>query len=140
MQLPVKVHYATLALLAMANVHRSGQRIGAKAIAQQHGIPAQFLIQILQQLRASGLIHGLRGSQGGFRLARDPASITLLDVVDAICPADNQPDASSEADPLAAAAREVWCELASQQRRLLESRTLAQLVERSQSAGQMFYI
>ncbi|RMF37950.1 MAG: Rrf2 family transcriptional regulator [Planctomycetota bacterium] len=140
MQLPVKVHYATLALLAMAKVHGSGQRIGAKAIAEQHGIPTQFLIQILQQLRAAGLIHGVRGAQGGFCLARSPASITLLDVVEAICPADNQPAAPSASDPLAAAAQEVWCELAAQQRALLESRTLAQLVERSQSAGQMFYI
>ncbi|MGN6547632.1 MAG: RrF2 family transcriptional regulator, partial [Aureliella sp.] len=89
MQLPIKAHYATVAMLALAQNFESGQPVTARAIADDHDIPSQFLVQILQQLRAAGMISSTRGSSGGFRLEREPSTISLADVIEAVCPASN---------------------------------------------------
>ncbi len=48
------------------------------------GIPRQYLEQLLGNLRRAGLVQSVRGSRGGYLLARDPATITVLDVIDAM--------------------------------------------------------
>lgn len=55
----------------------------ARDLGERLGIPAPFLAKILQPLVARGVVHSQRGRSGGFRLARDPAAITLYEVVDA---------------------------------------------------------
>src|SRR5690242_12596824 len=49
-------------------------------------VPPNYLAKVLQQLAASGLITGRRGVGGGYKLARPPAAITLLEVINAVCP------------------------------------------------------
>ena len=41
-----------------------------REIAEQHGIPERYLVQILLQLKGSGLVLSTRGALGGYRLAR----------------------------------------------------------------------
>jgi Rrf2 family protein len=53
-------------------------------IATAMHIPKSFLAKILQRLIRSGIIGSLRGMNGGFRLAKKPAEISLLDVMEAI--------------------------------------------------------
>ena len=140
MQLPIKSHYATVAMLAMAQHFPSGQLLTARAIADEHDIPPQFLVQILQQLRAAGIVASTRGSSGGFRLERAPELITVADIVEAVCPnAQAQPLDSSSV--LHAIAQEVWCELSNLQRQHLSRITLSQLCEQASATAQsMFYI
>lgn len=138
MQLPVKAHYATLAMLALADKFESRERLPAGEIAREHGIPNQFLGQILQQLRAAGMIGSTRGANGGFHLERSPAEISIGDIVDAVCP----PASSASVDhlsPLSAVVLDFWEELKSQQRDLLDRRSLADLLARANNAS-MFYI
>jgi len=52
-----------------------------RIIAQQEGISLQYLEQIFGELRRAGLVESERGARGGYRLARDPACITVGDVV-----------------------------------------------------------
>lgn len=141
MQLPIKAHYATLAMLALAQRHGSSELVVARVIAREQKIPSQFLGQILQQLRATGLITSTRGSSGGFRLSSVPAKISIAEIVDAVCVLTS-PCAPAETNaPLSQIVSEVWEELKQQQRELLEKLTLADLLARlEKSPAAMFYI
>lgn len=48
------------------------------------GIPRQYLEQLLGSLRRNGLILSVRGANGGYQIARPPAEISMLDVIDAM--------------------------------------------------------
>jgi Rrf2 family protein len=141
MQFPVKAHYALLSMLAMAEVYESEQLLTAGSISKSHRIPSQFLGQILQQLRASGLISSVRGSNGGFRLMRPPSDINALEVIDAVCPRNTTYPASKSAQGLSSVVTAVWRELESQQREHLEQVSLQNLLSRAMHHGAaMFYI
>ena len=140
MQLPIKAHYATVAMLALAQSFDRGRLLTVRAIADEHNVPAQFLVQILQQLRAAGMITSTRGSNGGFRLERAPSTITLADIIDAVCPPTT--NCSSESgSPLCSIARDVWNELSELQHQHLSRLTLSTLCERAlENSQSMFYI
>ncbi|MDD3213943.1 MAG: Rrf2 family transcriptional regulator [Eubacteriales bacterium] len=48
------------------------------------GIPKQYLEQLLGNLRRAGLVGSVRGAQGGYKIAKAPEKITILDVIDAM--------------------------------------------------------
>ena len=48
------------------------------------GVPKQYLEQILGNLRRAGLVSTVRGSQGGYQMARSPEETTLRDIIDAV--------------------------------------------------------
>lgn len=75
-----KCEYALQALLFMAEFREEGP-LSADHIANQLDIPKEFISKILQSLTKSGLVISQRGKAGGFRLARDPRRISLMDVV-----------------------------------------------------------
>lgn len=140
MQLPIKAHYATLAMLALSEKYASRDVLPARAIAVEQGIPNQFLTQILQQLRAAGLIASTRGSSGGFYLEHAPCRITVGEVVDAVCPPSSTPS-DAGASPLSQIVSEVWDEVKTRQRDVLDRITMADLIARSHDAtNRMFYI
>ena len=56
---------------------------GAK-LAEFHGVPAAYLAKALQSLSRTGIVESVPGRHGGYRLARLPAEITLLDVIEAV--------------------------------------------------------
>lgn len=142
MQLPVKAHYATLAMLALAEQYDTDQQMPARRIAREQRIPSQFLGQILQQLRAAGLIGSTRGSSGGFRLAKRPADISIAEIVDSVCPwTGSCPVVEDPSWGLSQVIQDVWNELGQQQRELLEGLTLGDLLlRRETSPATMFYI
>jgi Rrf2 family protein len=74
------------ALRAMAALARlpEGEFAGAAAVAREIGAPPNYLSKLLQGLAREGLVRSQKGLGGGFRLARDPCHITLLDVVEPI--------------------------------------------------------
>ena len=55
-----------------------------REIAERHGIPERYLVQILLQLKGAGLVASTRGAAGGYRLARPAASISLSEVLAAV--------------------------------------------------------
>ncbi|WP_300057962.1 Rrf2 family transcriptional regulator [uncultured Roseobacter sp.] len=73
------LHCATL-LAALP----TGARLSAKAMADFHGVSTSYLLKHLQALSKAGLLHTEPGPRGGYRLARAPDRITLLDVVLAV--------------------------------------------------------
>src|SRR4051795_7395064 len=76
-----KTEYACIAVLELSARHASGEPVRIRDIADAHGIPSRFLVQILLQLKSAGLVHSVRGAAGGYNLAREPEEITLLDVM-----------------------------------------------------------
>lgn len=53
-------------------------------LAAEQGLPPNYLVQILLELKAQGIVRSLRGKEGGYLLARPPAEITLADVLNAV--------------------------------------------------------
>jgi Rrf2 family protein len=72
--------HAVRALAALARLP-DGAYAGAAGIARDIGAPPNYLSKLLQGLAREGLVRSQKGLGGGFRLARDPKQITLLDVV-----------------------------------------------------------
>lgn len=58
--------------------------VATSTLAEKTQVPATYLAKVLQQLSAADLITGRRGVGGGYRLARDPRAITLLQVIQAV--------------------------------------------------------
>ncbi|NRQ30325.1 Rrf2 family transcriptional regulator [Nonomuraea sp. NN258] len=107
--------------------------VPAERIALAQNIPRRFLDNILLQLRRAGLIHSLRGPEGGYWLARPATDITLADV---IAVTEGAPEYREHggypgvARPLAA----VWSMLREHEERLLAEITFAQIVSSRFSA------
>ena len=137
-----KTEYACIAMLELAARHGRGEPVRIREIADAHGIPSRFLVQILLQLKAAGLVHSIRGAAGGYQLAREPDEITLLDVMTVV---DAQLGQSATSATRNTATTRVlhrtWKEVAAKERELLEEVTFAGLVERLKGAPEgMYYI
>jgi Rrf2 family protein len=78
MQIPAKAEYAIRALLTLA---ASDVSVSADHLAQAQDLPAKFLGAILSDLRRGGLVTSQRGPEGGFKLARDPDTVMIADIL-----------------------------------------------------------
>ena len=61
-----------------------GATLPGKALAEFHGVSESYLLKHLQALTAAGLLESVPGPKGGYRVARRPDQITLLDVLEAV--------------------------------------------------------
>ena len=75
--------HAVRAVVALAKLPE-GAYAGAARVAREIGAPQNYLGKLLQTLAREGLVESQKGLGGGFRLAREPRAITLLDVVEPI--------------------------------------------------------
>jgi Rrf2 family protein len=78
-----RAHYATLILYHLSCL-AARQLTAAESIAEALDIPPSSTKVVIRQLSLAGLVQTIRGSQGGVSLARDPADISVLEVVRAI--------------------------------------------------------
>jgi len=130
MRLSARVDYALRAVseLAAANAPRTVEQLSSA----QH-IPNKYLESILGELRRGGLLRSQRGPDGGYRLARPPAEISIADVIRALDGElanvrGSRPEHLEyvgAAEPL----QEVWIALRATERAILESVTLAHVAE-----------
>lgn len=81
MQLKASTDYGLRAVLYLA--HKEGTS-SSKDIAEEMHIPRDYLIQLAQLLRNAGIVEARPGKHGGYRLAKDPSEITLLEVMTAL--------------------------------------------------------
>jgi Rrf2 family protein len=104
-----------------------------KDIARRQQISLLYLEHLISPLVAAGMIRSTRGARGGVRLARSPQEIKLSEVIGLLegsivavgCVGD--PDACPRAG--LCATRDIWSELKKAMDRVLESKTLQDLVE-----------
>jgi Rrf2 family protein len=76
-----KTTYALLALIELADVQASGEKLQVAQIASRQDIPERYLEQMMGSLRKAGMLRSVRGPKGGYQLARPAAAISLAEVV-----------------------------------------------------------
>ncbi len=142
MNVSAKTEYACLAVMELAAHYGTGEPVRVRTIAQLHGIPSRFLVQILLQLKGAALVLSTRGAAGGYRLARAPSEITLAEVMSVIeGGAEEVTGSASHSSSHLRVLLDVWNDVARVQREMLASITFAQLAENAQSEmDSMYYI
>jgi Rrf2 family protein len=130
-RLSARTEYACLAMLQLAKRYGSGEPEKIRRIAEEHGIPSRFLVQILLQLKSAGLVNSIRGSSGGYRLNLPPQEITLLEVIDVVEGNDQPTTSAVEKSPLSEVLLSLRQEISDQHRKKLSSVTLADIVEKA---------
>lgn len=128
MRVSARADYAIRALLELAASPDSAP-LRAETIARAQAIPAKYLENLLVDLRRARLVASQRGVNGGYRLARPAAAISLADVIRAIDGplAGVRDDAPEDVSypGVAASLRDVWVALRASMRTVLEAVTLA---------------
>ena len=81
-QISARGDYAVRAALELANAYPA--TISAQALADAQGLPRKFLEAVLADLRRSGVIHAVRGADGGYSLSSPPAEVTIGMVLRAV--------------------------------------------------------
>jgi Rrf2 family protein len=80
MRMSAKAEYAVRAMIQLASVER-GELVKTEVLAKAQGIPAQFLVDILSDLRSDRLVRSHRGREGGYALGRPATDISIADVL-----------------------------------------------------------
>jgi Rrf2 family protein len=130
MRVSAKADYALRGVLEIAAA--GNPPIKRDQIARAQRIPVKFLETILGELKHAGIVASQRGAEGGYSLARDPAEITVADVIRVIDGPlahirDTRPE-SLDYQGVAAPLKDVFVALRARMRDVLESVTLADLV------------
>jgi Rrf2 family protein len=141
MKVYAKTEYACIAVLELAHSHDRGEPVRIRDIADRHGIPARFLVQILLQLKGAGIVQSTRGAAGGYPLAKPPEEITLYEVMSTIEGQEEITSATSSNSPVSRVLLKAWREINDQEREMLRAITLADLVDRlKDETEEMYYI
>jgi len=137
MKISQKLEYACRALAQLARRDDGRTLTRLEELAQREAASANFLVQILNDLRRAGLVDSRRGQAGGYLLARPAKSITLQQIVLAVDPALMQFSVSTDGES-GMAVREAWKKVSVTLEAQLSSITLDLLTQ--QSSSPMFYI
>jgi Rrf2 family protein len=138
-----KTEYACLAMLELAARFGSGEPVRIRTIADEHGIPSRFLVQILLQLKGAGFVSSTRGASGGYQLIKPPQSISLGEVMAVIegQEAESVASATGTRTPTTRVLADAWSKIAKVEREMLQSITFGDLVQRiKRNSENMYYI
>src|SRR5687768_4921759 len=129
LSITTKSPYAVRALTELARTGGAGP-VPIGELARRRDIPVQFLEQLFAVLRRAGILRSQRGVKGGYAFARDPAEVTVLEVVELLD------------GPLGGGAEAIFAEAAAAAAAVFGGATIADMVEReNQAAGAtMYYI
>lgn len=132
MRLSTKGRYGVTAMMDLA-IHDNAGPVTLADISQCQGISLSYLEQLFAKLRKSGLVEGIRGPGGGYRLSRPSDQISIAQIITAV---DEKVDITScgqEAncqDGERCLTHELWVELSNRLYEFLQGITLAQFVNR----------
>jgi Rrf2 family transcriptional regulator, cysteine metabolism repressor len=129
LSITTKSPYAVRALAELARSGGAGP-VPIGELARRRDIPVQFLEQLFAALRRAGVLKSQRGVKGGYSFAREPADITILEIVELLD------------GPFGAGAQSVFADAANAARAILQDTTIADVVERENHAAgaHMYYI
>lgn len=139
MRLSTKGKYGVQAMFELA-MHGKNGPLSLKAIAERQGLSEHYLEQLAAPLRKAGLVHSVRGAQGGYQLARPSNQITVGEVLRVLeGPIEfAEIDASKPDCPV----QSVWTKVTESMCGVLDSTTLADLVDAEMarnSSGTLFF-
>jgi Rrf2 family transcriptional regulator, cysteine metabolism repressor len=118
------------AVQALAELARSGgsEPVPIGELARKRDVPVQFLEQLFAVLRRAGVISSQRGVKGGYRFARDPSSVSVLEIVELLD------------GPLGRDSEGVFADASAAARRVLAETSIADIIERElRDAGATMY-
>lgn len=139
MKLSVKSDYAARAVLGLARRYQEGASVRVEDLATEGGIPSNYLVQILIELKSQQIVKSFRGKEGGYLLARSPAEISMGDVLRCIhgqvfdTPALNDPSCPPEL-------KSAWEQLKRSLVAAADSINFQQLLEQGANKDKMYYI
>jgi Rrf2 family protein len=138
-KLSVKSDYAARAVLGLARRYPDGGTTRVEELAGEQGIPPNYLVQILIELKAKHIVKSQRGKEGGYQLARAPADITLGDILRAIH--GQIFDSTGLSDPACPPElRMSWKKLQKAVENTADNITFQQLLDESADKAKMYYI
>ena len=139
MKLSVKSDYAARAVLWLCQHYQEGAARTVEEMASAQGIPPNYLVQILIELKSARIVKSRRGKAGGYLLARPPAEITFGDVLRCIhgeifdSPGLTHPHSPPEL-------RRAWRQLREAVNERADALTFQQLAEETTGKEKMYYI
>ncbi|HWJ03191.1 MAG TPA: Rrf2 family transcriptional regulator [Verrucomicrobiae bacterium] len=134
MRLSTKGRYGVKAMFDLAQ-HTGEGPVSLKNIADRQGISEHYLEQLISGLRKAGLVKSVRGAQGGYTLAKEPAKITVGDVIRVLegpiapveCVSEEDPEICQKAD--CCVTRGIWEKVRNSIADVLDSITLEDMVK-----------
>jgi Rrf2 family protein len=138
-KLSVKSDYAARAVLGLARHYQDGETMKVEDLADEQGVPANYLVQILIELKSQRIVRSLRGKDGGYLLARAPGEITLGDVLRCVhgqvfdSPALSDPECPPEL-------RDAWRRLQHALEAAANAINFQQLLDQGAGKEKMYYI
>ena len=142
MQFSAKTEYACLAILELSLHQNDIRPLRIDDIASRHGIPSRFLVQILLQLKAAGIVLSIRGAAGGYRLAKSAVTISLGEVMTVIAgDRSNFLQNSNNVTPMSKALFQTWENISQIEQEHLCAVTFEDLLKQAGSSNEdMYYI
>lgn len=122
MKLSTKGRYAVTAVMDLV-LHQQQHPVTLSDISRRQGISLSYLEQLFSHLRRAGLVQGMRGPGGGYRLARSADNVSVAEVITAV-------DGPIDMDGDRCLTHDLWDELSGQLHELLSDISLASLAER----------
>ncbi len=136
-RLSKKLLFAIEAVLDIA-YNASDAPVQSTEITRRQGIPRRYLEQVLQHLVRDGVLAGVRGPRGGYRLARERRRITVGEIVRVVRAMEQTPDPIEDpaGSPLGhRVVRPLWLEIYADCMSRLDEVTIDDLCKRAQSEG-----
>jgi Rrf2 family protein len=131
MRLTTLTDYALRAALELAE---ASDQVSIDYIATRQDMSVDYLKTALNALKRGGIVESKKGRQGGFKLARKPNEITLADIIRAVdgplTSVRGQRPEGMEYVGSAEGLELIWIALRAKERRVLESVTLSNVLER----------
>jgi Rrf2 family iron-sulfur cluster assembly transcriptional regulator len=132
MKLSTKGRYSVTAMLDLA-IHDEAGPVTLADISQCQGISLSYLEQLFSNLRKSGLVKGVRGPGGGYRLAKPASEISIAQIVSSVDESVDITNCEGRGDCLdgeRCLTHELWSDLSDRLYSFLDNITLAQFVDR----------
>jgi len=133
MKISTKIRYGTRAMVELASHYGEGP-IELKEIAKNESISLKYLEQVIIPLRSAGLVKSVRGSKGGYSLARPPSEICISDLVEILEGPVNLVECLRDPKgcqrPSFCVSRDIWEEVSNGISRIFHSVTLEDMVNR----------
>lgn len=133
-----KLEYACRVMAQLGRFYGREKFWHVESLSEAEQVPANYLVQILNELRTAGLIISKRGKQGGYALSREPKEISLKSIVQAVDPElleRNFTDTGHSGRRVAA----LWVQIGEALEGQINALTLEDFVVRGDDA-QMYYI
>ena len=140
MNISTKIRYGARAMLELASHYGEGP-IELKEIARKENISLKYLEQVINPLRMAGLVKAIRGSRGGYSLAKSPSEICLYDLIETLEGPLNLTECLHDSKVCqkvpSCVTREIWKEVSDTISKIFYSVTLEDMVNRKREKEEL---